>query len=344
MSYNQPPPNPYGDQPQGGGYGQPQPGPPPQGGGYGQPQPPQQGGYGQPPQGGGYGQPQPQPGYGYPQQAPPPAPPYGGQPAYGQQPQQPGYGQQPPYGQVPQQGYGYPQPPQSGGNGKRNGIIIGIVVALVAVAGGVYFATKGSGSSSSSLHDDGKKYTLTTPDTVAGDYAKGDDSDSDSFDDSDLTKIKALGVSDPTQVNAAYKEGSSALSGKLLEFAGVYGTVKDPGKVVDGMFAMLKQGTEQDKKDGTKVETSGSPQSVTPSGMKSEAIMKCQTIKETGQDSGQSFTINTTVCVWADYSTVAYVIPLDSAQLVTGGGSAPSIDDAAALTAKVRNDVEVEAK
>ncbi|SEG86500.1 hypothetical protein SAMN05216223_117109 [Actinacidiphila yanglinensis] len=340
MSYNQPPPNPYGNQPQGGGYGQPQPGPPPQGG-YGQP--PQQGGYGQPQQGG-YGQPQAQPGYGYPQQAPPPAPPYGGQapqqPAYGQQP---GYGQQPPYGQVPQQqGYGYPQPPQ-GGNGKRNGLIIGVVVALVAVGAGVFFATKGGGSSSSSLHDDGKKYTLTTPDTVAGSYTKSNDSGSDGFDDDDLTKIKALGVSDPTQVSAAYTKGSSALASQLLEFSGVYGTVKDPNKVVDGMFAMLKQGTEEDKKDGTKVETSGSPQSVKPAGMKSDAIMKCQTIKETGQDSGQTVTINTTVCVWADYSTVAYILPVDTAAAVAGGGSAPSISDAADLTSKVRNDVEVEA-
>jgi hypothetical protein len=342
MSFNQPPPNPYGDQPQGGGYGQPQPGPPPQGGGYGQPQ--------QPPQQGGYGQPQPQqPGYGYPQQAPPPAAPYGQppqqQPGYGQQPQQPGYGQQPPYGQMPQQGgYGYPQPPQGSGNGKRNGIIIGVVVALVAVGAGVFFATKGGSGGSSSLADNGKKYTLTTPGTVAGNYTKSDDASDDSFDDSDLTKIKALGVSDPKQVSAGYMSGTSELTGKLLEFSGVYGTVKDPGKVVDGMFTMLKQGTEEDKAEGMKVETSGSPQSVKPSGMKSDAIMKCQQIKETGKESGQNLTINTTVCVWADYSTVAYVLPLDPAAAVAGGGTAPSIGDSGDLTAKVRNDVEVEAQ
>lgn len=286
MSHDQQPPNPYGNQPQGGGYGPPQP----------QQQPPQ----------GGYGPPQP-------------------------------------YGQVPQQGYGQPQPPRSGGKGKRNGIIIGVVVAVLAVGAGVFVAHKGN-SGSSGLHDDGKKYTLTTPDTVAGDYVKSPvGSTGPQLDDTAVGTLKALGVDDAKSAGTLYLKGSQ-FTGVFLSFDGVYGTVKDPGKVVDGMFAMLKQGTEQDKKDGTKVETSGSPQSVTPSGMKSEAIMKCQTIKETGQDSGQSFTINTTVCVWADYSTVAYVIPLDSAQLVTGGGSAPSIDDAAALTAKVRNDVEVEAK
>jgi|GEM_PF-2508865 hypothetical protein len=353
MSYSQPPPNPYGgQQPQGDGYGQPQP---PQQGGYGPPQPPQPGGYGQPqppqqppqpPQQGGYGQ--PQPGYGYPQQPAPggygqPQPPqqggYGQQPGY---PPQPGYGQQPPYGQVPQQGYGYPQPGQGGGNGKRNGIVIGVVVALIAVGAGVFFATKGGGGGSA-LHNDGKKYKLTTPETVAGDYTKDPDmGDSDNFDDDDLSKIKALGVTDATQVNAGYAKGSSITATDLLEYAGVYGTVKDPEKVVDGMFAMLKQGTEEDKKEGTKVETSGSPQTVKPAGMKSDAVIKCQQIKETGDDEGKSMTINTTVCVWADYSTVAYVLPVDAAAALAGGGTAMSISDAGDLTAKVRNDVEVE--
>jgi hypothetical protein len=354
MSYSQPPPDPYGQQPQGGGFGQPQP---PQQGGYGQPQPPQQGGFGQPqpPQQGGYGQPQPpQPGYGYPPPPPQPAqggygqpqPGYGQQPGFGQQPgypPQPGYGQQP-YGQVPQQGYGYPPPAAGGGNGKRNGIIIAAVVALVAVGVGVFFATKGGGGSS--LADNGKKYKLTTPDTVAGDYNKDPDlADSDdTFNDDDLAKLKVLGVSDPTQVNAGYAKGSIITATQILEYAGIYGTVKDPGKVVDGMFAMLKKGTAEDKADGTTIETTGAPQSVKPAGMKSDAVMKCQQVKETDDSDGKKITINTTVCVWADYSTVAYVLPIDAAAALTGGsgGTAMSVADAGDLTSKVRNDVEVE--
>ncbi|SEG86495.1 hypothetical protein SAMN05216223_117108 [Actinacidiphila yanglinensis] len=332
MSYNEPPPNPYGNQPQGGGYGQPQPGPP------------QQGGYGQPPQQGGYGQPQAQPGYGYPQQAPPPTPPYGGQapqqPAYGQQP---GYGQQPPYGQIPQQpGYGYPQPPQ-GGNGKRNGLIIGIVVAVIAVGAGVYFATSGGSGNSSSLHDDGKKYTLTTPDTVAGEYQKNDDfSDDSAFEDDNITKLEALGVSSPKQAGAGYLKGDES-SGNVLDFGGVHGTVKDPAKALDGTFEMLDKGTQEDAEKGTKVEVVGSPQTVHPTGMKTDALMKCQRVNETEVDSGQTITIHTTVCVWADYSTVGYIIPIDLASAISGGGTAPALNDAANLTAKVRNDVEVPA-
>jgi hypothetical protein len=330
MSYNQPPPNPYGQQPQGGGYGQPQP---PQQGGYGQPQPQQPP---QPPQQGGYGQPQPQPGYGYPQQAPPPAQGPYGQPGYGQQPGQPPYGQQ-----FPQQpGYGYPQQPPQGGSGKRTGIIVGVVVALVAVGAGVFFVAHKSNSGGSSLADDGKKYKLTTPATVAQTYQKSDSSSSSGgFDSKDIAQLTALGVSNPTEVSAGYQSGDE-VTGKLLEFSGVYGSVKDPQKVVDGMFAQMKKDASTDQGDSTKTQLDGSPQKVSPSGA-SDAVMECQVAKLSGSTSSQSFT--TTVCLWADYSTVAYVIPVDVASITTGGGGASmSVSDAADLTAKVRKDVRVQ--
>jgi hypothetical protein len=100
----------YGQQPQQGGFGQQ-----PQQGGFGQQ--PQQGGFGQQPQQGGYGQ-QPQQG------------------GYGQQPQQGGYGQQPQsFGMPGQQGFGPGGPAGPGGRRpkKSNGMIIGIVIAGVAV-------------------------------------------------------------------------------------------------------------------------------------------------------------------------------------------------------------------
>ncbi|GAA1193551.1 flagellar basal body protein FliL [Prauserella alba] len=109
-------------------------------GGY----PGQQGPYGQ--QGPQYGQPQ----YGQPQQGGYPygGQPQGGQPPYGQPPQ--GYGQQgypqQPYGQPGQyagdQQGGYASAPQPPGKGRKRGLIIGLVVALVVAAGAVgsYFA------------------------------------------------------------------------------------------------------------------------------------------------------------------------------------------------------------
>ncbi|NUQ96440.1 MAG: hypothetical protein HOY79_07685 [Streptomyces sp.] len=326
MSYNQPPPNPYGQQPQGGGYGQPQQPPAP---GYGQPQP----GYGQ----GGYGQPQPgygaqqgQPGYGYPQQAPPPQQP----PAYGQVPPQQPYGQQP--------GYGYPQgaPPQGGG--KRTGIIVGVVVALVAIGAGVFFVTKGSGGGGSALKDDGKKYKLITPDTVAGSYTKSSDSSaSDGFDDSDIERMKGLGVTNAQKVAANYTSGSQ-LSGKLLEFSGVYGTVKDPKKVVDGMFADARAKAQSDKSSsgGSKEELVGGTQTVHPAGA-DDAVVECQQVKITDTSTSNGKSITTSVCMWADYSTVGYVIPVDAAAMMTGSGGTISVSDGADLTAKVRKDVRV---
>ncbi|WP_225844602.1 hypothetical protein [Streptomyces sp. HPF1205] len=328
MSYNQPPPNPYGQQPQGGGYGQPQQPPPP---GYGQQQP----GYGQPQPG--YGAQQGQPGYGYPQQAPPQQP-----PAYGQVPPQqpPAYGQVPPQQQQPYGGYPQgPVPPQGGGSGKRTGIIVGAVVALVAIGAGVFFVTKGSGGDSGSLKNDGKKYKLITPATVAGTYKKSaDSSSSDGFDDDDLAKMKSLGVTEPTKVTASYISGSE-LTGKYLEFSGVYGTIKDPGKVVDGMFADAKtKSSQQSGSDGNKEELIGSPQTVHPAGA-DDAIMKCQQVKSTQTSSGKSIT--TTICMWADYSTVGYVIPIDATVAMTGSGNGTSISDAADITAKVLKDVRV---
>lgn len=106
-------------------------------------QPPQ--GYPQQPGHPGYPQTGGQPAQGYPQQGYPQTGPQQGHPQAG--PQQQGYpqtgpqgfphqaGPQQPYGQHPQYGgaYGYPEPPKK----KRNGLIIGVVAAVVAVSAGV---------------------------------------------------------------------------------------------------------------------------------------------------------------------------------------------------------------
>jgi len=336
MSYNQPPPNPYGNQSQGGGYGQ-QPGgygppQPPQPGGYGQPQPggygqPQQpGGYGQPEQPG-YGQPQPQPGYGYPPPAPAP-----GQAPYGQQP---GYGQQPPYGQTPPP-YGYPQQQPQGGGGKKAGIVIGVVVALVAVAAGVFFVTKGGGGGSS-LANDGKKYKLTVPASVGG-YAKQEDtSDDTALTDKDKADFAKMGVSNPQSVSANYQSGSG-LTVKALTFEGIWGTVKNPTTVPDDAFATVAK--EQDDSE-TKTEMVGSPQTFTPAGM-SDAVLKCQQMKvtPTKPSSTGPKSITVPVCIWADYSTVGVVSVTDATALATGKGG--SLQDAADNAAKVRTAARVQ--
>ncbi|MGW2053683.1 hypothetical protein ACWCOZ_07100 [Streptomyces sp. NPDC001840] len=307
MSYNQP--GPYGGQPpqQPGPYGQPQPGP--------------------------YGQQQPQPGYGYPQQAPPPpgTPP---QPGYGY-PQQGGpYGQppqQPPYGAGPGQ---YPPPPPTAPK-KKTGLIVGVVVvALAVIAGGAYFLTSGGGGGGS-VADDGP-HKLTTPETVIGGSYKKVDSGAggdDGMSEQDLKDMEGWGVKNPKDVGAGYSAGGDSLTSKQLTFSGVYGTIDDPEQVVDSLFAKMKAETGQADKS-TEGELVGSPQEFTPEGFEN-GVMKCQEAKIT--DSGKSSSFPT--CIWADHSTAVYVLSIDLAQLATGKPT--SLEEAATLAAKLRNDVRV---
>ncbi|MEV0320387.1 hypothetical protein ACIBKX_04935 [Streptomyces sp. NPDC050658] len=309
MSYNQP--GPYGgQQPQ-------QPGP------YGQ----QPGPYGQQPQ-------NPQPGYGYPQQAPQGVPPQQG--GYSQ-PQQPGpYGQQPqaPYGQVP------PPPPPAGGGGKKTGLIVGAIVALVAIGGGVWWFTAGKDSSggNSAVADDGA-HKLVTPETVLSEYKKKASTD-EGFTDEDMKDAEKDGVKNGTPVDAEYQSGdeSNPLSGKMLKFMGVYGEIEDPSKVVDGMFAKMKEKSSED--DNEMGELTGSPKSFDADG----AVVKCQeTVIKNDSSTGDAASgpkeIRMPVCIWGDKSTIGIVIPVEMATAITG--KSPSLDDAADTTTKLRKEVRV---
>jgi hypothetical protein len=116
-------------------------------------------------------------------------------------------------------------------------------------------------------------------------------------------------------------------------FAGVYGTIDDPEKVVDAMFAQMKKDSAESSSGGKLV---GSPQEFKPAGFKN-GVMKCQQIKTT--TSGQ--TMEMPFCIWGDHSTLTYVLSYDLAALTAG--KTTSMADAAELTAKVRNDVRVPA-
>ncbi|MBM9434505.1 hypothetical protein JT723_01340 [Streptomyces bryophytorum] len=318
MSNSQPPPNPYGQQPPD-PYGQQ----PPQQPGYGQPQP----GYGYPQQQPGYGQ--PQPGYGQPQ------------PGYGQvPPQQPGYGY--PQQQQPQQPYDYgtlpPQQGQGGGSGRRTGIIAGAIVALVAIGAGVFLVVNKS-DSGGGLKDDGKKYKLITPETVAADYKIQHDSefeDTDGFDDDTMTLLSANGMPDARKAQAGYLQGSD-VAGRVMSFEGAFGTVKDPQKTADAMMKSLRDDPDKDDKD-SKTEFLGQPQTMHPAGAE-DAVVECQTAKITDISSGKAYTLS--VCLWADYSTVGTVAPFDLTVLTNGTGTGMSAADTADLLAKVRKDVRV---
>ncbi|MFJ9613039.1 hypothetical protein [Streptomyces noursei] len=314
MSFNQPPPGPYGQQPQ-------QPGP------YGQPQPPApQPGYGYPQQG---GQVPPQQGYGYPQQQFPqqaPQPPYGQpqQPGpYGQQPQPPYGGQQTPYGMIPQ------EPESGGGSGKKIGLIIGAVAVVAAIGVGAYFVF-GSGGQV-------KPYTIALPDKLlSGQFSKmpskGTSGTEDIANDKDA---KSIGITNGKAVKGDYKDPS----GLALSLFGFYGNVGDPQGAVTQMFAKIDESTK--KSLGSKVEDVTPVTEYSPSGFDGD-VMKCRTQKVTISQGGMTIPVTTSTCIWGDNSAIGVVYM--AAAPNSGGSSAttPSAEQLADKTAKIRNEVRKE--
>ncbi|MFE6689899.1 hypothetical protein ACFVFQ_25905 [Streptomyces sp. NPDC057743] len=338
MSFNQPPPGPYGQQPQ-------QPGP------YGQPQPPApQPGYGYPQQGGPV---PPQQGYGYPQQAPqqfpqqgppqqfppqaPPQQPYGqpapqpGPPNYGQQ--QPPFGgpqgqqgHQTPYGMIPE------EPETGGGNGKKIGLIAGGVAVIAAIAVGAYFVF-GSGGKV-------KPYTIALPDKLlGGQFSKAPTRDN-SAGTQDLAKdkdAKALGITDGKGVQQTYQ----STSGLMMQVFGFYGNVGDPQGTVTRMFAKIDNSTKQSR--GAKIEDVTQVTEYSPSGFDGD-VMKCRTQKVEVAESGITIPVTYSTCIWGDSSAVGVVYMVAPPKASSSGSSAttPGAKELSETTAKVRNEVRKE--
>ncbi|MGK5637780.1 hypothetical protein ACSNOK_05590 [Streptomyces sp. URMC 126] len=335
MSSDQP--NPYGQPTPPGPYGQGAgaPGGQP---GYGYPpgQPPQQqpNPYGQQPQ-------QPPAGpYGQPPQQPPN--PYGQQPGpYGVPPQQPGpYGQYGPYGQQPGMPGPYPPPipPQRSGKGKAIGITVGALAVVGALLAGGY-AVFGRGGGGGSVPDDGKRYKLTAPDTVLGDFTKDPAETDKGFGPNGRENAAELGVADAEKAGAGYEAGTG-LTQKYIFFGGVYGKIKNPEKTLDRLFVLMGRSLEKEDKGGKdgKGELEGSPQKVTPPGL-GNAVMKCQYVKTAGGSGGAPADFRAPLCAWADHSTTAVVMRVD---LASAMGSGTPLQQAAEQTVRFRDAVRVE--
>lgn len=320
MSYQDPPPGPYGGGPQQPGqpgpYGGPspsqpppnQPGPSPYGSPYGSPYAPG----GQVPGGGVPGQ----PGYGYPQQG-------FGTP---QQPGPPG-----PYGQP------YPPPPQRGGKGKTVGIVVGALVVVGAVIGGVVAFTGGDEGT-----DAGKvaPYRIVPPETVLDGTYREDDEANDGSDgmvsDADAEK---LGVDNGEGVTVSYQSDSDG----DLRLAGVHGEISDPRKSADAMFALVHKSQDDLKGeiDNYRVETVGERKEYSPDGFDG-AVLECETQRQSGEIYGTSLDVEFSTCVWSDSSAVA-AVSHSGAQSSDGTfGKSMSRDALAEATVKVREDTRKE--
>ncbi|MFJ3924037.1 hypothetical protein [Streptomyces sp. NPDC090022] len=310
-----------------------QPGP------YGGQQPQQPGPYGQQP--GPYGQPAPQPGYGYPQQPPPP----------------PGYPQQP--GVPPQQGYGYPQQPGMPPHAqppygaapqppkKKTGLIVtGVVVAIAVIAGGGWYFLKGDGAGT--VASDTKGYKLVMPESVDA-YKKSTSEAATNGQDKTLegeqkTKAELVGVKNAHNVAQQYTNGTGKTA-KQLNVNGLYGQIDEPEKAVDNYFNNV--GTNKDAEAlGLKYELVGSPQEFKPAGF-SGGVMKCANVKMTSTKSSSSTAqgpkeVTIPSCAWGDYSTLVSVNVVDPAKAMLGGTSG-TLDEVAALAAKLFNTARVKA-
>jgi hypothetical protein len=217
------------------------------------------------------------------------------------------------------------------------------VVALVVIGGGAYLFRSGGGDP---IADDGP-HRLTAPATVIdGTYQKsGKSSSSGAMSTSDLKNAESWGVKNPKDVHGDYEaENKTApLAGKALTFEGVYGQIDDPGKTVDAMFGFLKDKAAEDPDNASVGELVGSPKAYEPAGL-DNAVLKCQQlkIKNDGPSSGDSAAPREAilpVCIWGDHSTLSFTVPVDMATLLTGKST--PLEDAAATTAKLRDDVRV---
>lgn len=212
---------------------------------------------------------------------------------------------------------------------------------MAAIAVGAYFVVGSGSSGSSDVADDGP-HKLTTPATVLTEYKKSEEAGGGGFDASDVKKAEKHGVKNAKDVDAGYVAGdeSNPLSQNMIQFMGVYGEIDDPEKVVDAMFADLKDEATKDSDDGELV---GSPKSYTPSGLDG-AVLKCQETKlkndeASGDTAAGPSSISMPVCIWGDHSTLGVIINIDMANAMAGKGA--DLSAAAELTAKLRKEVRV---
>lgn len=223
----------------------------------------------------------------------------------------PGYGQG--QGPVPGQHWGPPQPPapqwqprqQSGGGGRKAGLVVLIVVVLAGLGVGGYFLKDKLGGND----DDGTYsygYQLTLP-TTTGDFRIA--GPAKPVTDFDRDRLNQVGLSDPKGTSATYYAGISPAEAANLDPSqlgsrevttmgvfGAWGEVADPEKAVDALF---QYGVEQAHgTNGIDLTLVGEPEPEQPHGIE-DATMKCQYAEVTG--------IRVAICVWADDHTIGFV-------------------------------------
>ncbi|MFI8195568.1 hypothetical protein ACIF6K_03380 [Streptomyces sp. NPDC085942] len=274
----------------------------------------------------------------------PPHPPHPPQGPYGPQNPQHPYG--PPAaapGPVPhQQPYGYPQPPpapplqgawgepdprDAGGRpsrgtrpprGKRVGLIVGIALGAMVVAGGIVFGVARFADRGSEIVYPKAEYRLVVQKQLLdGEFTLGDDLSE--TEGKEIEETPDLSVRDAEAVVAHY---TSADGGALI-LSGMYGRLASP----DLMRGTIMEGAAG--AEGGKVVVP--PEEFRPRGY--GIVVECQVVQ-----SDQLGTLtNVPMCAWADGNTAALVALVRTRDV---GKDAKAIDLAAAAeeTARVRKE------
>ncbi len=255
-----------------------------------------------------------------------------------------------------------PDPGQRSAEGGKKGrtvaLVAGAVVVVAAIVGGIVLLNSGDGKTedrASAASDSGKKkdepkkyegkrYRLTTPETVADSLKKESGSENKNAPSSAfLSVFEKLGVSKPQGVGASYKGGEN-LGSKWLKFTGVYGDVADPEKTVDRYLASMASAADRSggSDKAVKSEWKGSPTRVSPADLDDGAVMKCQNVTYiSGEDeSAGKKGMSMPNCVWADHTTVGIVVHSQTASML---GEVP-LETVGTLSAKVRADTRAEIK
>ncbi|MFE3380832.1 hypothetical protein [Streptomyces anulatus] len=279
----------------------------------------------------------------------PPHPPQG---PYGPPPPQNPYGQNP-YGAppaapgaVPQQPYGYPQqpPPQQGGWGqpgipggggpgsgggwppvgpqpprrKRTGLIVGIAVGAVVVAGGIVFGVTQLADKGTDLAYPKAEYELLVQQKLLdGEFSLGQDLSE--TEGKEIEDTPDPSIRDGEAVVAHY---TSAKGGALV-LSGMYGRLASP----DFMRGKIMEGAAE--ADGAKLVVPA--KKFTPEGY--GVTIECQVV-QSNEGGGVA---NIPMCAWGDDNTAAMIAVIRPESVLK---DAKSIDLAAvaAETAKVREE------
>ncbi|GHC42623.1 hypothetical protein [Streptomyces flavofungini] len=217
------------------------------------------------------------------------------------------------------------------------------IVAVLGVGAYIGFGDDssdggGGGGGSAAVKDDGP-HKLIAPKTVLDGYKQ-----LDGITSTELEEHARFGVHEAENVQTVYGNGSKGddMGGGMIQFTGAYGKIADPEKTVDAMFTDLSEKAEKGPGKGGEKSTwlGDGPEDFSADG----AVLKCQASRvedsSTAARKGLSpKEARLALCVWADHSTVAVVLPMDTRAIKEG--KAASLDEAATTTKKLRKEVRV---